>query len=273
MTQEAIPTPAEMYEQFYGPAIFEPCTHVLVAHAAPRPGEAVLDIACGTGQVARRVAPLVGEQGRVTALDVNPGMLAVARTLPPPTGAVIDWREGDAVDPELPDSVYDLVLCQHGLQFFRDRAAAVRHMKRVLRPGGRLALAVWQGLDRNPVFRSLAEAEAPHLEPLGMTFADIVAPFSMGDAAELSHLLEAAGFTAIDFAGGSIEARFPAHRFIQNMEFAYAAVIPQFAEDRGAFDAYLEAVAAETEAVVQRHTRDNEVIIEMHTHIVTAYNE
>lgn len=273
MTQEPIPTPAEMYEQFYGPAIFEPCTHMLVAYAAPRPGESVLDIACGTGQVARRVAPLVGEQGSVTALDVNPGMLAVARTLPPPAGAVIDWREGDAVDPQLPDSVYDLVLCQHGLQFFRDRAAAVRHMKRVLRPGGRLALAVWQGLDRNPVFRSLAEAEAPHLEPLGMTFADLVAPFSMGDAGEVRRLLEAAGFTAIDFAGGSIEARFPAHRFIQNMESAYAAVIPRFAEDRGAFDAYLEAVAADTEAVVQRHTRDDEVIIDMHTHIVTAYNQ
>jgi ubiquinone/menaquinone biosynthesis C-methylase UbiE len=270
LTEAAYPTPAEMYEAFYGPAIFEPCTRILVEHAAPRVGEAALDLACGTGQVARRVAPLVGEQGRVTGLDLNPGMLAVARKLTPPQGAAIDWREGDAVEPDLPDAAFDLVLCQHGLQFFPDRAAALRHVRRVLRPGGRLALAVWRGLDRHPVFRALAEAEAPHLLPLGMTFEDLAAPFSLGDAAELRALLADAGFTSVELADRSIEARFPAHRFIQNMELAYAAVIPKFAEDRSAFDAYLETVAGATAEIVQRHTRGDHVTIPMRMHVVVA---
>jgi SAM-dependent methyltransferase len=270
LTQEVSPSPAEMYEAFYGPAIFEPCTRILVEHAAPRAGEAVLDLACGTGQVARRVAPLVGEQGSVTGLDLNPGMLAVARTLAPPHGAAIDWREDDAVEPDLPDAAFDLVLCQQGLQFFPDRAAALRHVRRVLRPGGRLALAVWRGLDRHPLFRALAEAEAPHLLPLGMTFDDLAAPFSLGDAAELRTLLADAGFKSVELAERSIEARFPAHRFIQNMELAYAAVIPKFAEDRSAFDAYLEAVEGDTAEIVQRHTRGSHVTIPMHTHIAVA---
>jgi hypothetical protein len=143
-------------------------------------------------------------------------------------------------------------------------------VNRVLRPGGRLALAVWQGLDRNPVFRALAEAEAPHLIPLGMTYADLVAPFSLGDADELTALLHDAGFTDLELSEHAIDARFPAHRFIQNMELAYAAVIPAFAEDRRAFDAYLEAIASETDDIVRRHTHGDTVTIRMHTHIVMA---
>jgi ubiquinone/menaquinone biosynthesis C-methylase UbiE len=264
------PNPAEMYESFNGPAIFEPCSRILVAHAAPCNGEAVLDLACGTGQVTRKIAPLVGASGSVTAVDLNPGMLAVARALPAPEGAGIEWREGDAVDLDLPDATFDLLLCQQGLQFFPDRAKALRHVNRVLRPGGRLALAVWQGLDRNPVFRALAEVEAPHLIPLGKTFADLVAPFSLGDADELTALLHDAGFTSIELSEHSIDARFPARRFMQNLQFAYAAVIPAFAEDCGAFEAYLEAVAGDAEEIVRRHTQGDTVTIRMHTHVVIA---
>jgi ubiquinone/menaquinone biosynthesis C-methylase UbiE len=79
-------------------------------------------------------------------------MLAVARALPPPTGATIAWLAGKAISLPLPDDSFDLVLCQQGLQFFSDRAAAVREMWRVPTKGGRVAISVWQVLHRHPVY-------------------------------------------------------------------------------------------------------------------------
>jgi ubiquinone/menaquinone biosynthesis C-methylase UbiE len=167
MPVETTPTtPAEMYERFFVPAMFAPWARVLLEYAAPQPGERVLDLACGTGVVARHVAPRIGATGRLIALDLRPGMLAVARSLPAPSGAAIEWREGDAVALDLPADSFDLVVCQQGLQFFSDRAAAVREMQRVLAPGGRLALNIWQGLERQPVFEAFAEAEVRHLAGL-----------------------------------------------------------------------------------------------------------
>ena len=135
------PGPAETYEEYLAPAISTPWTRVLLEYAAPRCGERALDLACGTGSVARQVAPMVGAEGKVVALDVSPAMLAVARALPPPAGAPIKWREGDAVQLDLPNGSFDLVLCLQGLQFFADRAAAAREMRRVLVEDGRVASA------------------------------------------------------------------------------------------------------------------------------------
>lgn len=124
---------------------------MLLEYAAPQPGERALDLACGTGSVARHVAPLVGAEGKVVALDINPEMLAVGRALPAPEGATIEWQEGNAIALALPDGSFDLVLCQQGLQFFSDRAASLREMRRVLTDGERVVLSVWQALQRHPV--------------------------------------------------------------------------------------------------------------------------
>lgn len=99
----------------------------------------MLDVACGTGPVARYVAPLVGPMGRVLGLDLNAGMLAIARAMA--------QREGNATALPFPDASFDRVCCQQGLRFFPDRPATLQEMCRVLIPGGRLALAVWRGLE------------------------------------------------------------------------------------------------------------------------------
>ncbi|HLU68463.1 MAG TPA: methyltransferase domain-containing protein, partial [Kofleriaceae bacterium] len=115
----------ENYQRYFVPAIGAPLAAALVDAAGPRPGERVLDVACGTGVVARLVAERVGSSGAVTGLDCNPGMLAVARSLPA-SGARIEWREGSAEALPLSDGSFDLVTCQMGLQFFSDRALALR---------------------------------------------------------------------------------------------------------------------------------------------------
>jgi ubiquinone/menaquinone biosynthesis C-methylase UbiE len=266
-------TPADMYERIFVPAMFAPWARVLLEYAAPRPGELVLDLACGTGIVARHVAPVIGGEGRVVALDLRPGMLAVARTLPAPEGAAIEWRQGDAVALDLPAGSFDLVVCQQGLQFFSDRAAAVREMERVLAPGGRPALNVWQGLERHPVFEAFAEAELRHLAKLGVTRAEVVAPFSLGDAEELRALLEQADLRDIEIVPRSLEVHFPdSERFVEHCEFAYGAVMPQFAEDRAAFRAFVDAVTHETQELVARYRAgDTDTLsFPLHAHIATA---
>jgi ubiquinone/menaquinone biosynthesis C-methylase UbiE len=137
---------AELFERYGVQAIFGPWAADLVALAAPQPGERVLDVACGTGAVARLAAQRVGPTGAVAGLDLNPEMLVVARSQPPPDGTRIAWHEGNASAMPLADAAFEVVLCQQGVQFFPDRAAALREMHRVLAPGGRLVLSVWRSL-------------------------------------------------------------------------------------------------------------------------------
>jgi ubiquinone/menaquinone biosynthesis C-methylase UbiE len=126
----------ENYERFFVPAIGGPFAADLIAQAAVKPGERVLDVACGTGALTRLAAEHVGPQGSVAGLDVNPGMLAVARSLPAPADPRISWYEAPAESMPLPDDAFDVVLCQLGLQFMDDKPAAVREMHRVTAAGG-----------------------------------------------------------------------------------------------------------------------------------------
>jgi ubiquinone/menaquinone biosynthesis C-methylase UbiE len=136
---------ARLYERVAVRHVLGPWAPLLVDAARLAAGERVLDVACGTGVVARIAALRVGCGGRVTGVDLNAGMIGVARSLPLADAAPIDWLEGSALALPLPDALVDAVLCQQGLQFFPDKALALREMRRVLRRGGRLALSVWTG--------------------------------------------------------------------------------------------------------------------------------
>ena len=267
----SVPSPAETYESFYGPAIFEPCTRVLLEKVPPRPGQSVLDLACGTGQVARRVAPLVGSEGRVVGLDVNPRMLEVARSLPEPRGARMEWIEGDAVSLDLANGSFDLVLCQQGLQFFPDRACALEHAHRVLGPEGRIGVAVWQGIDRHPLYAEMTEAEARHLGDLGGDEGDLLVPFSLGDEGQIAGLLEESGFSGVEIHKASIQARFPGpDTWVRNMQLAYAAVIPAFEKDPNAFETFVRGIEEDIGHLVREHVSGDEVVVPMHALIASA---
>jgi SAM-dependent methyltransferase len=148
----------EVYERELVPAVFGPWAPIVVELAHPSPGERVVDVACGTGIVARIAAARVGPSGSVAAVDLNPGMLNVARSVATNgASASIQWHEASADKLPFPNSSFDIAYCQLGLQFFADRPAALREMHRVLVPEGRLALMVWRGIGESPGFQALAE--------------------------------------------------------------------------------------------------------------------
>ena len=210
MTQQAYGksfggTPAENYQRYFVPSIGAPVAGDLIDVAGLQSGERVLDVACGTGVVTRLAAERVGAEGAVSGLDVNPGMLAVARSETPPDISVA-WYEASAESMPLPDEAFDVVLCQMGLQFVPDKLAALREMRRVLHAGGRVFVTV-PG-PKPPIFAIMTDALARHLGPQVASFADLV--FSLHDTDELTELMSSAGFRKIDVRAKPRTLRLPA---------------------------------------------------------------
>ncbi|MDH3638621.1 MAG: methyltransferase domain-containing protein [Gammaproteobacteria bacterium] len=197
---------ATAYEGLHVPALFRQWTPRVLAAAQVRSGGQVLDVACGTGILAREAASLVGGNGSVTGLDASPGMLAVAGQLAPE----VDWREGLAESLPFENDTYDAVVSQFGLMFFGDRAGAIREMMRVLRSGGRLAVAVWESLENSEAY----PIEVALLERIaGAPAADALrAPFVLGDRKELVTLFEDAGVNSVEITTHHGTARFPSIR-------------------------------------------------------------
>ncbi|TIP77140.1 MAG: methyltransferase domain-containing protein, partial [Mesorhizobium sp.] len=123
-------TAAELYQRYLVPLITSLWAADLVKRSAPRPGEQVLDVACGTGVVARLAAEQMGT-GRVVGLDLNSSMLAVARAVAQNGGPKVEWHEASVHQMPFPNGTFDVILCQLGLQFFPDRARALAEMFRV----------------------------------------------------------------------------------------------------------------------------------------------
>jgi ubiquinone/menaquinone biosynthesis C-methylase UbiE len=182
-------TAPELYERYLVPAITSIWAAELLDRIGLKANERMLDVACGTGVVVRLAAKR-GHAGRLTGIDLNSGMLAVARSTSADTP--IEWIEGSALDlPFAPES-FDAVVCQLGLQFFPDRPLALREMRRVLRPGGRVGLSVYTAIERTPAAHAFVLALDKHLGPDASKTKR--AEHIFADAAEVKSLLEEAGF-------------------------------------------------------------------------------
>lgn len=197
---------AEIYEQFFVPALFAQWpAHVLKA-AQVQAGDAVLDVACGTGILARAAANLVGAGGWVTGVDINEGMLTIAQQKAPS----ISWKVAPAESLPFEADTFDRVVSQFGLMFFENPTRAVAEMGRVVRPGGCIAVAVWDSLEATPGYAVVAEVLD---ELFGSEAArSIQAPYLLGDRQKLTSLFADAGMNEVTIQTVMGKARFSSIR-------------------------------------------------------------
>ena len=185
MNQASFPA---MYERELVGRLFKPFAEITLDKIGVAPGDRLLDIACGTGVVARAARERIGPSATIVAVDISSDMLEIARNIEPS----VDWREGDAAAlPVGSNEQFDVVICHQGLQFVADKGAAAAEMRRVLRRGGRSAVAAWCSDDEIPFFRDLRLVAERHLGPISDQ------RYGFGDAAALEDLLGGAGLTGV----------------------------------------------------------------------------
>jgi ubiquinone/menaquinone biosynthesis C-methylase UbiE len=192
----------ELYERYLVPAITSVWANDLLDRIGPREGESLLDIACGTGIVAR-LAQQRGHVGRLVGIDLNTAMLGVARA----KSAAIEWIEGTALDLPFDANSFDVVLCQLGLQFFPDRPLALKEMVRVLKPGGRAGFSVYSSIEKTPAAHAFVQALDKYL---GREASRTKRSEHLScDAQEVSAWAKQAGFAVVDIAIVTKQITFP----------------------------------------------------------------
>jgi ubiquinone/menaquinone biosynthesis C-methylase UbiE len=254
------------YEGFLVPAMFAPFAERLVELVDVSSGSLVLDIACGTGVVARFAARLAGEKGSVTGVDLGEPTLEVARSIPAAGNAApITYIQSDAASLPLADDTFDVVLCQQGLQFFPDRMRALAEMHRAMKPQGRIALATWKDIEHSP-FAAVADSTAVHIGPEAGEM--LRSPFALSDADELRGLVVAAGFNEVSVTETTIECTWASHSDFAPLLIAAGPVAQLFAS---APDSARRSVAEEVAARLASYaTPDGHLRMPMTTNVVTA---
>lgn len=192
---------AEVYEEFFVPALFGQFAQTMVELSRVEAGDRLLDVGTGTGIVARAASETVGLSGEVVGLDVNPGMLAVARSV----SRQVTWIEGAAERTQLENSTFDAVTCQFALMFFEDPRAAVAEMCRVTRPGGHVVVSTWAEVSESPGYAAMVELLDREIGPAAAEA--LLAPFSIGTREALTDRLEA-GLDVVEVATHPGTARF-----------------------------------------------------------------
>lgn len=226
--------PPENYERYFVPTIGKPLAHGLLRMAGLRPGERIVDVGCGTGIVTRLAAQEVGANGTAVGVDIDAGMLAVARSVTPPALG-IDWRQASAEALPLKDASCDVAFCQMSLQFMEDRLKALAEMHRVLMPGGRILLDLPGPV--TPQFEALAESMARYITVEGKDFVERV--FSLHAPAAVEALLANAGFRNVEVRAATRSLALPPPReFLWQYVSSTPLAGPMSGADSNARDAF-----------------------------------
>lgn len=252
---------AQAYEDLHVDALFRQWAEPVLSAAGVAQGDQVLDVACGTGIVARAAIARVGSSGSVTGLDIGAGMLTVAQQIEPR----VTWVEGAAGDLPFGDGAFDAVVSQFGLMFFPDRVGAIREMLRCVRPGGAVVVAVWEALERSAAYPRSVDL----LERLaGRAAADALrAPFALGDPDALRELFVAAGAVSIEVETRTGTARFPGVRSMVEADVRGWLPVMDVRLD----ETLIEEILREADRVLDEYVAaDGTMVFDAPAHIVTA---
>jgi len=241
----------EAYERYMVPIHCMALAVDLLDRVGVRLREHVLDVACGTGVVARYAAQRVGALGHVTGVELNPAMIEVARHAATYIDQ-IEFLEGSALDLPVPDAAYDVAVCQQAIMFFPDREQAVREMYRSLKPGGRVGVNVFRTPQFVPSFAYLIDALEKHAGTAAAEF--MRAPFVMESVAQMRSLLEQAGFLDIEVVIRVDTLRYPSVAHLVCYETL------NMSEPEIHTPQIQEALAREMEALTQANVDDRGVV-------------
>jgi ubiquinone/menaquinone biosynthesis C-methylase UbiE len=256
---------ADAYERYLVPAIFVEMAERLLDLAGIGKGERVLDVGCGTGIVARRAAARVGGGGHLAGLDLNEGMLRVARRVSQGLRPPIEWRRGDALALPFADGSFDAVVCQQALQFFPDPEKGLREMRRVTAAGGRVAVAVLRDVRYSPPYGPLADALERHAgREAG---AMMRSPFQSWDREALKGLVARAGLRDPHVRIVVVAVRYPS---IPEMLRQEAASSPLAGPLRALPAATRDALVRELEGTLAGFVDDAGVAFPLETFVVRA---
>jgi SAM-dependent methyltransferase len=246
------------YEKHLVPRLFEQVAARVVELVEVSPGEAGLDVACGTGVVARG---LVAAGATVTGVDLNADMLALAGSLSPE----VTWVEGDAQELPIPPASFDVVTCQQGLQFMPDAAAALRSMHGVLRPGGRLAVAIWRPLSTCPGFAALTDALDRRIGPEAGNV--LRGPFALGDSAPVRALVEGTGFGSVRVHNHCHATHFAS---VEELVRSEIASTPLAAMAQAWPDDAIPGLVADVSTALADYTGDDGLLFPICAYVLTA---
>lgn len=249
---------AAVYEARFVPALFQQWVQPLLDAADARPGDRALDVACGTGVVARAVAERVAPHGAVTGLDLNAAMLSVARKVAP----MVDWQQGDASALPFDDDAFDLVTCQSAIFFFPDPVQALAEMARVTRPGGRVAVQSFSSLDAQPAYGPWVDLVARHA---GADARELLGTYwTHGDPATMQARCADAGLRPTAVQQHIRPAYFPD---IETMVLTEVNATPL--RDRLA-QAGLDRILVESQEILGRFLHDGTLVIPISGYVVAA---
>ncbi len=249
------------YESLFVPALFQAWTQHLVGGAEVREGSNVLDVACGTGVLARAAFNQAGATGRVVGVDLAPGMLAAAKEIEPR----IEWVLCSAEALDLNDETFDCVVSQFGMMFFADRQKSADEMFRVMKPGGSLAIAVWRSVRHNPAYADIISVLSEHVGPAAADALRL--PYSLGDAGKVSAVLEATGFADIRVEPRTETATFPSSR--QMVEAELRGWLPLF--DIFLSESEIEEVLLQSDKTLSKYAgASGQAVFPTSAHIFTA---
>lgn len=197
------PEAAQGYEQYFVPAIFAQWPPKIIEAAGLGESDQILEVGCGTGVLAREIIKQAGPDSSVTGLDLSESMLEVARSICPE----VDFRQGNAMDLPFDDESFDTVIAPFMLMFVPDPVLAVSEMWRVLKPGGRLVITVWEALARNPVYAGLVDIVRRRIDD--SAGSSLAWPFALGEEGKLAEICRSAGLDDVDISAHDGRARFP----------------------------------------------------------------
>ncbi len=254
---------AEIYEDQKVPAIFRPLAEATLDAVPIYPNDVILDVACGTGIVARTVRKRLGPSPRIVGVDLNEGMISAASNLADGASQSCEWHIADVTRMPFDPETFSVAFCQQGIQFFPDEIAALREIKRVLRPGGRIVLSVWSG--PSDLFKALAAALSRHVNE--EVASRSLAPFSYGRATELADTMSNLGFTDLSAQVIAVNRKLADPETAIPKEIMGNPIGPIVAE-RG--EAVMQRIVADTIGALTTYRRDSGFVIPQHTHLIEA---